>query len=86
MYSNYISTSDLLSFCICNTDEQEFSSIWKFISYSNDVMNHVDRIIKREGNTFMFQKYPWYIISVFKTIRGISRKKYIIAVIACVFR
>ena len=39
--------SDLLSFIIYNTDKLEFSKIWKWISYSNDVMNHVDCVIKR---------------------------------------
>ena len=50
MYSIYISTSDLLSF-ISNTDIHELSSVWKWISSSNDVINHVDCIIK----------YRWYI-------------------------
>ena len=38
-YSVYLSTSDLLSFIIFNTDKHEFSSIWKWISCYNDVMN-----------------------------------------------
>ena len=38
--------SDLLSFTISNTDLHEFSSIWKWISCSNDVMNHVDCVMK----------------------------------------
>ena len=32
-YSIYLSTSDLLSFVISNTDKHEFSSIWKWITY-----------------------------------------------------
>ena len=40
----YLSTSDLLSFIICNTDKYKFSSIWKWISFCNDVMNHVDSV------------------------------------------
>ena len=31
-YTIYLSTIDLLSFIISNTDKQEFSSIWKWIS------------------------------------------------------
>ena len=39
--------SDLLSF-MSNTDKLEFSSLWKWISCFNDVMNHVDYIIKHD--------------------------------------
>ena len=46
MYSIYLSTSDLLSFIISNTDKHELSSLWKWISCSNDIINHVDCIIK----------------------------------------
>ena len=39
---------DLLSFIICKTDKHEFRSIWKWISCCDDVMNHVDCVIKRD--------------------------------------
>ena len=42
MYFIYPSTSHLLSFIISNSDKHEFSSIWKWMSCSNYVMNHVD--------------------------------------------
>ena len=48
MYSIYLSTSDLLSFIMSNTEEHEFSSIWKWIRCCNDVMNNVDCVIKRD--------------------------------------
>ena len=48
MYSIYISTSDLLSFIIPNTDKHEFSSIWKWISCSNDIINYADCVIKHD--------------------------------------
>ena len=35
---------DLLSFIMSNTDKHEFSSKWKWISCSNDVMNQDDVI------------------------------------------
>ena len=44
----YLSTSDLLSFSISNTDKHEFSSIWKWIRCCNDVRNNVDCVIKRD--------------------------------------
>ena len=47
-YSIYFSTSDLLSSIISNIDKHEFSSIWKWISCCNDVMNHVECVIKRD--------------------------------------
>ena len=57
-YSVYLSTSELLSFTISNTDKHEFSSIKKWIRCCNDVMNHVDCVIKRtvypQKNAFMF--------------------------------
>ena len=31
-----------------NTDKHEFSSLWKWISCYNDVMNHVDCVIKSD--------------------------------------
>ena len=65
MYSIYLSTSDLLSFIIPNTDKYEFSSIWKWIRCSNDVMNNVDSVIKCDV-------YPPKIHSCSKNIRGIS--------------
>ena len=59
MYSIYLSTSDLFSFIMSNTDKHEFSSIWKWIRCCNDVVNNVDCIIKRSQhlpakNAFMF--------------------------------
>ena len=59
MYSIYLSTSDLLSFIISNTDKHEFSSIRKWIRCCNDVMNNIDCVIKRDvrlpaKNPFMF--------------------------------
>ena len=57
-YSICPSTSDLLSFIISNTDKHEFSSLWKWISCCNDVMNHVDCVMKCDvlpaENAFMF--------------------------------
>ena len=47
-YSIYLSTSDLLSFVIYKTDKHEFSSIWKWITCCNDVMDDVDCVIKRD--------------------------------------
>ena len=64
-YSIYLSTFDLLSFIMSNTDKYEFSSIWKWISCSNDVMNHVDYVIKRDV-------YPQKMHLCSKNIRGIS--------------
>ena len=64
-HSIYLSTSDLLSFIISNTDKYEFSSIWKWISCCNDVMNNVDCVIKRDV-------YPPKIHSCSKNIRWIS--------------
>ena len=66
-----------------------FSSVWKRIKCSNDVMNHDDYVIKREvypqkmhscsnnirGLSFFSKKYQWYI-----------KKKYTIGDIARVFR
>ena len=64
-YSVYLSTSDLLSFIISNTDKHEFSSIWKWVRYCNDVMNHFDCEIKLDV-------YPQKMHSCSKNIRGIS--------------
>ena len=57
----YLSTSDLLSFVISNTEKHEYSSIWKWIRYCNDVMNDV---IKRDV-------YPQNVSSNSKNIRGV---------------
>ena len=65
MYSIYLPTSDLLSFITSNTDKHEFSSIWKCIRCCNNVMNHVDYVIKRDV-------YPQKMPSCSKNIRGIS--------------
>ena len=64
-YSIYLSMSDLLSFVISNTDKREFSSIWKWITCCNDVMNDVDCIIKRDV-------YLQNVHSCSKNICGIS--------------
>ena len=66
MYSiyMYLSTFDSFSFIISNTDKHEFSSIRKWISYSNDVMNHVDCVIKHDV-------YPQKKHSCSKNNRGI---------------
>ena len=63
--SIYLSTSDLLSFVISNTDKHEFSRIWKWITCCNDVMNDVDCVIKRDV-------YPQNVHSCSKNISGIS--------------
>ena len=55
----------LICFVISNTDKREFSSIWKWITYCNDVMNDVDCVIKRDV-------YPQNVHSFSKNIRGIS--------------
>ena len=44
----HLSTSDLLSFIISNTDKYEFSSIWKWIRCCDGVMNNVDCVMKRD--------------------------------------
>ena len=54
--------SDLLSFIISNTAKHEFSSRW--ISCSNDVITHVDCVIKRD-----VYSQKMYLCS---EIRGIS--------------
>ena len=64
-YSIYLSTFDLLSFTISNTDKYELSSIWKWISCCNDVMNYVECVIKRD----VYQQ-KMHLCS--KNIRGIS--------------
>ena len=66
MYVFYLSfNSDLLNFVISNSDKREFSSIWKWITCCNDVMNDVDCVIKRDV-------YPQNVHSCSKNIRGIS--------------
>ena len=64
-HSIYLSTSDLLSFVISNTDKHEFSSIWKWISCCNDVMNYIDCVIKHNV-------YTQKMHSCSKNICGIS--------------
>ena len=86
-YSIYLSTSDLLSFIIPNTDKHDFSSIWKWIRCFNDVMNNVDCVIKSDVYP---QKKKMHSCS--NNIRGISvfvlkisvvyQKEYIIGDIA----
>ena len=65
MYSIYLSTSHLLSFVISNTDKHEFSSIWKWITCCNDVMNDVDCVKKHDS-------YLQNVHSCSKNIHGIS--------------
>ena len=76
MYSIYLSTSDLLSFIMSNTNKHEFSSIWKWIRCCNDVMNNGDCVIKRDDYLQKMHSCSINIsgISVFcsKNIRGIS--------------
>ena len=48
-----------------NTDKHEFCSIWKWLTCCNDVMNHVNCVIKRDV-------YPQKMHSCSKNIRGIS--------------
>ena len=57
--------SDLLSFTMSNSDKREFSSIWKWNSCSNGVMNDVDYVIKHDV-------YPEEKHSCFKNIHIIS--------------
>ena len=64
MYVLY-STSDLLSFIISNTDKHELSSIWQWIRCCNDVMIHVDCVIKRDF-------YPQKMHTCSKNTRRIS--------------
>ena len=64
MYSIYLSTSDLLSFVISNTNKHKFS-IWKWIRCCNDIMNDVDCVIKRDI-------YPQNVHSCSKNTCGIS--------------
>ena len=61
MYSICLSASEFLSCIISNTYKNEFSSTWK---WSNDVMNHVDCVIKH----IYLQKMH----SCSKNINGIS--------------
>ena len=86
MYSIYLSTYNLLSFIVSNSDlTHEFSSIWKCISCFNDVMNHIDCVIK-------YGVYPRKMHSCSKNIHGMSffvlkvsvvyQEKYVIGVIA----
>ena len=74
MYSIYLSTSDLLSLIISNSDKHEFSILWKLISCLNDVMNHVHCVIKRDV-------YPHKMHSCYKNIRGILQIIIIIIII-----
>ena len=65
MYSLYLSTFNLLSFIISKTKKHEFVSIWKWISCCNDVINHVDCVIKRDF-------FPQKMHSCSKKICGVS--------------
>ena len=65
MYSIYLSTSDLLSLIVSNTDKHDISIIWKWIRCCNDVMKNVDCFIKHDI-------YPQKMHSCSKSIHGIS--------------
>ena len=73
----YLSTSELLSFIISYSDKHEFSSIWKWLSCSNDVMNHVDCIVKLDDYPQKMHSCSKNLRCIFfcsKNNRGISRK------------
>ena len=55
----------IVEFYYFKTDKNEFSSIWKWFSCCNDVMNHADCVIKRDV-------YPPKMHSCSKNIHGIS--------------
>ena len=57
--------SHLLSFIISNSDKHELNSICNWISCCNDIMNHVDCVIKRDI-------YPQKMHSCSTNISGIS--------------
>ena len=79
MYSVYFSTSDLLNFTISNTDKHKFISTWKWIRCCNDIMNHVDCIIKRDIYLQKMQSYSRNIHGILDfvlKICGISKKLY----------
>ena len=61
----YLSLSDLLSCINSNTDKYEFISIWNKLAVCNDVINHVDNVIKPDV-------YPQKMYSCSKDIRGFS--------------
>ena len=61
-YSIHLSTSDLLSFVISNTDKHEFSRTWKWITYCNDVMNDV---LPTELDIFDIQQHYVPILFIF---------------------
>ena len=69
-YSIYRSKADLLSLSFLTRTTHAFSSIRKWISCSNDIMNHVDMTFTRRKSIHIL-KYPWYIIFCSKSIRGI---------------
>ena len=83
-----LSTSDIFSFIISNSDKHQFGMIWKWISCCDDVMNHVDCVIIRDV-------YPQKMHSCSKNICAISfillkisvvcQKKYIMGNIAWIF-
>ena len=83
-----LSTSDLLSFIISNTDKHEISCIWKWISCSNDVMNHVDCVIKRDVyplKMHLCSKYSSGLSVFVLKISVVYHKKYIMDDIAWIF-
>ena len=77
--SIYLSTSDLLSSVISNTDKHKFSSIYKWITCAIDVINHTDWVTKRD----VYPEKMHFCSKIIsgksffpKNIRGISRKIY----------
>ena len=64
-YSIYLSMSHLSSFIISNADKRKFRSIFRNISCSNDAINHVDCVIKRD--VYLQKKHSYS-----KNICGIS--------------
>ena len=62
----------LLSFITSNSDIHEFNSIWNWIRCCNDVINHVDCVIKRDV-------YPQKMHSCSKKFRGTGDISWIFA-------
>ena len=81
----HLSLSDLLSCIISNTNKHKFSSILKRIRCSNDVMNHIGCVMKRDVYPQKMRscskKSVVNLFFFFYNVLGISRKKYIIGVI-----
>ena len=72
--------SHLLSYIISNTDKHEFSSMWKLIICSNDVMYHVDCVINPAvypqkmhscSKVSVVYHFLFFVVVVQKNTRGI---------------